>query len=94
MAAQALLCPNCGGTVEIRGMQHTKNVVCVQCLSILNASTPALEIIQRFEDRMRVQPLIPMGTRGKMHGVDHNKGLDWVGSSVAIWPTSEAGPPA
>lgn len=25
-------------------------------------------------------------SRGKMHGVDHNKGLDWVGSSIAIWP--------
>jgi hypothetical protein len=25
-------------------------------------------------------------SRGKMHGVDHNKGLKWVGSSVAVWP--------
>ena len=25
-------------------------------------------------------------SRGKMHGVDFNKGLDWVGSSVAVWP--------
>ena len=25
-------------------------------------------------------------SRGKMHGVDHNVGLEWVGSSVAIWP--------
>lgn len=25
-------------------------------------------------------------SRGKMHGVDHNRGLDWVGSSVAVWP--------
>ena len=28
-------------------------------------------------------------SRGKMHGVDHNKGLDWVGSTVAIWPEGE-----
>jgi hypothetical protein len=28
-------------------------------------------------------------SRGKMHGVDHNKGLSWVGSSVAIWPRDE-----
>jgi len=27
-------------------------------------------------------------SRGKMHGVDFNKGLDWVGSSVAIWPAA------
>ncbi len=25
-------------------------------------------------------------SRGKMHGVDHNVGLHWVGSSVALWP--------
>lgn len=68
MAAQALLCPNCGGTVAIRGMQHTKSVVCIQCLSILDATTPSLRLIQRFEERVRVQPLIPMGWRGKLHG--------------------------
>jgi hypothetical protein len=28
-------------------------------------------------------------SRGKMHGVDHNKGLDWVGSSIAVWPVEE-----
>ncbi len=25
-------------------------------------------------------------SRGKMHGVDHNRGLSWVGSSIALWP--------
>jgi hypothetical protein len=25
-------------------------------------------------------------SRGKMHGVDHNRGLAWVGSSIAVWP--------
>jgi len=25
-------------------------------------------------------------SRGKIHGVDHNKGLSWVGSSVGVWP--------
>jgi hypothetical protein len=68
MATQALLCPTCGGTVEIRGMQHTRSVVCVQCLSVLDTTTPSLQLIQRFEERVRVQPLIPMGTRGKLHG--------------------------
>jgi hypothetical protein len=27
-------------------------------------------------------------SRGKIHGVDHNKGLDWVGSSVGVWPAT------
>ena len=28
-------------------------------------------------------------SRGKMLGVDFNKGLDWVGSTVALWPKAE-----
>jgi len=28
-------------------------------------------------------------SRGKMLGVDQNKGLDWVGGSVGLWPESE-----
>lgn len=28
-------------------------------------------------------------SRGKMLGVDQNKGLDWVGGSIGIWPASE-----
>ena len=30
-----------------------------------------------------VMPLVRMG-RGKMMGVDYNKGLDWVGASAAL----------
>ncbi|HKY31636.1 MAG TPA: hypothetical protein VJV23_03785 [Candidatus Polarisedimenticolia bacterium] len=33
-------------------------------------------------------------SRGKMHGVDHNKGLSWVGSSVAIWPGDDPATPS
>jgi hypothetical protein len=37
-----------------------------------------------WTDRLRaVMPLVRMG-RGKMMGVDHNKGLPWVGSSAAF----------
>ncbi|WP_224244321.1 hypothetical protein [Hyalangium gracile] len=37
------------------------------------------------------QPLLNLVrlSRGKMLGVDFNKGLDWVGSSVALWPKAE-----
>ena len=28
-------------------------------------------------------------SRGKMLGVDQNKGLDWVGGSIGLWPASE-----
>jgi hypothetical protein len=25
-------------------------------------------------------------SRGKMHGVDHNRDLTWVGGTIGIWP--------
>lgn len=37
-------------------------------------------------DRMTLAVNLVRLSRGKMHGVDHNRGLDWVGSSVGIWP--------
>jgi hypothetical protein len=40
------------------------------------------------EDQMTLAINLVRLSRGKMHGVDHNKGLAWVGSSVAVWPAA------
>jgi hypothetical protein len=43
-------------------------------------------------DRLRpVNTIIRMG-RGAQMGVDHNKGMDWVGGSAAFFDDSGAGP--
>jgi hypothetical protein len=43
-----------------------------------------IRIMYVWTDRLRaVLPLVRMG-RGKMMGVDHNKGLRWVGASAAF----------
>lgn len=65
---KALQCPNCGGTVEVRGHANTINAVCIQCLSVIDTSNPTLQVLQRFEESQRRQPLIPLGTRGKFEG--------------------------
>jgi hypothetical protein len=65
---RSLACPNCGGTVQLRGMGRTLSVVCIQCLSVLDATTPGLQILQKFEAKQRFRPLIPLGTRGTMRG--------------------------
>lgn len=67
---KALSCPNCGGTVEIRGFGHALNAVCVQCLSVLDTQHPGLRILQQFGEAQRFQPAIPLGTRGKFQGTD------------------------
>jgi hypothetical protein len=65
---KGLNCPNCGAGLEIRGLEHTLSVVCINCLSVLDAKDPNLKVLQTFKDRERIQPLIPLGTRGKLHG--------------------------
>lgn len=67
----ALNCPNCGGTVELRGFAHTRSAVCVQCCTIIDASTPQLQILQKFDEKLRVRPLIPLGTRGNFRGIPY-----------------------
>ncbi len=63
-----LNCPNCGGPVELRGFAHTLNVVCPQCLSVLDTSTPEVQVLQTFQSQTRIQPLIPLGTRATFSG--------------------------
>jgi hypothetical protein len=63
---KSLSCPNCGGPVEIRGFAHTLSVVCPQCLSVLDATTPEFQILQAFQGKQRAQPKIPLGSRGKI----------------------------
>jgi hypothetical protein len=65
---KSLHCPNCGAPVELRGFAHTLNVVCPNCHSVLDASTPELQILQKFQSKLRIQPKIPLGSRGKMAG--------------------------
>jgi len=64
--AKSLSCPNCGGPVELRGFAHTLSVVCPSCHSILDASTPTLTLVQRVQEAQRIQPMIPLGSRGKL----------------------------
>ncbi len=70
-APAALNCPNCGGVIELRGFSHSRSAVCIQCCTILDPSTPELTILQKFDERMRVAPLIPLGTRGTFRGAKY-----------------------
>jgi hypothetical protein len=69
-ATAAISCPNCGGIVELRGFAHTRSAVCLECLSVIDTSNPQLRILQKFDERMRVAPLIPLGSRGQLGGVN------------------------
>jgi hypothetical protein len=70
-SAKAITCPNCGGTVELRGFAHTRTAVCIQCLSVIDATSPELQILARFDEKMRARPVLPLGTRGKFNDVPY-----------------------
>lgn len=67
-APAGIHCPNCGGNIELRGFAHTKSAVCVQCCTIIDPSTPQLQVLQKFDERMRVRPVLPLGSRGTWDG--------------------------
>src|SRR5580698_5709810 len=64
--AKSISCPNCGGPVTLRGFAHSLSVVCPQCMTVLDASTPEVQILQKFQGKTQTQPTIPLGTRGKI----------------------------
>jgi hypothetical protein len=66
----ALACPNCGGPVERRGFGYSMTVVCPGCLTVLDASTPLLQVLQKIEEaQSRRTPTIPLGSRGALPGM-------------------------
>jgi hypothetical protein len=69
--AKSISCPNCGGAVQLRGFAHTLSVVCPQCLSVLDATTPEVAILQKFQGKTQIKPTIPLGTRGKINGTQY-----------------------
>jgi hypothetical protein len=70
--AKALNCPNCGAAITLRSFQQAVTVVCDSCHSILDAKDPNLQVLQKFEVAVgEGHPLISLGTRGKMRGVDY-----------------------
>jgi len=68
---RSLSCPNCGAAIELRGFANTLNAVCPNCLSVLDATSPEFDILQKFKGKQRVNPAIPLGTRGTLAGVQY-----------------------
>jgi len=68
---RSLSCPNCGGTIQIRGFAHSLTAVCQNCLSVLDTSTPEVSIIQQIEAKLRRTPKVPLGSRGKLEGTTY-----------------------
>lgn len=70
-AVRALSCPSCGAAIVLRGFAWTQTVACASCTAVLDARDPNLAVLQGAAARMRVEPLIPLGTRGEWRGAPY-----------------------
>ncbi len=68
VSVRSLTCPNCGAAVTVRSFGQAVNVVCGSCHSILDAQDPKVQVLQQFKNAIKYDPLIPLGTRGKLRG--------------------------
>jgi hypothetical protein len=65
---RTLSCPSCGAPLTVRGLLQTESVACGACGSVLDLTDESLQVISTFQAKTRLQPLIPLGTRGKLLG--------------------------
>ncbi len=65
---ESLSCPKCGGAITLRAKGYTQTLVCQYCQSILDVSQSELTLSGTVKTKGGVEPLIPLGSRGKLHG--------------------------
>jgi hypothetical protein len=63
-----LNCPACGNAITLRDPENTVTVVCDACGAVAGTSSGAVKLLQRHSAKVKVKPLIPLGTRGTLHG--------------------------
>jgi len=67
-AVSSLSCPSCGAPLTLTAAGHSLSVVCPQCRSILDARDPNLQVLEKFEAKQDIKPILPLGSRGKFEG--------------------------
>ncbi len=65
---ETLSCPKCGGAITLRAKGYTQTLVCQYCQTILDVAQSELTISGAVKSKDHIEPLIPLGTRGKLHG--------------------------
>jgi hypothetical protein len=68
VSGEDLKCPHCAGPLQIRAPDQTQRVACPWCGSLLDA-TRDLAILAAL-DKPPLKPLIPLGAKGRLRGVE------------------------
>lgn len=65
---EQLTCVKCNGALTLRAKGYSTTVICPYCGAVYKASATGLDIEGMSSNKAGVKPLIPLGTRGKLHG--------------------------
>lgn len=68
-SAEAFKCPSCGGPVSMLAPGHSAAVVCAYCGCTIDATNKNLRVICKADKKMKIKPLIPIGSKGTLSGV-------------------------
>jgi hypothetical protein len=61
-------CEGCGASIKITAIGHSLIAVCSACGTTVDATDENFKVLTKNEVQPRNQPVIKLGTRGKLHG--------------------------
>lgn len=67
---KAFNCRNCGGQVELRAPGQTLTAACTHCHAVTDLSDDNFKVISEYYSELIWEPVIPLGTRGKLEGAE------------------------
>lgn len=69
LKVRAFSCPHCAATLQIHS-PAIESVACDSCGSIIGVDNENLQLLVRAAQALREVPWLPLGSQGKLHGVD------------------------
>jgi len=83
VTAEAVSCPNCGGSLELAAPDQSQRVICPYCDTVLDADHGTLKKLKTLR-RPKVEPKLPLGTTATFDRV-HYKVIGFLQRSVKSW---------
>lgn len=69
-SAELFKCPSCGGPFSMLTPGLTAAVACKYCGSTIDVTNSNLAILSKANKQMKIRPLIPIGSKGKLFGAE------------------------
>lgn len=68
--ARLFNCPSCGGSISMMTPGLTAAVVCKYCGATIDVTNENMKVLSKAAKKMRITPLIPIGSKGRFYGKD------------------------